>query len=62
MAFFEQVEKSALYLASGGDPGWLAFVLGASAPTPYPDGIEFGRALTDASLGGSFVLPRTPRP
>ena len=56
MAFFQDVEGSPLYRASSGDPGWLGFVLGSGAPKPWPEGIEFGRALSDKSLNGSFVF------
>lgn len=56
MAFFQEVDKSPLYLAASGDPGWLALVLGPDAPKPWPEGIELGRALSDASLNGSFVF------
>ena len=57
MAFFEQVGSSPLYLASGGDPGWLAFVRPRNAQPPYPQGgIELNRALTDRSLSGSLVF------
>jgi hypothetical protein len=61
MAFFQEVDESPLYLASGGDAAWLAFVLGERAPKPWPQEIEFGRALTDAALSGLFVFaPHAP--
>lgn len=57
MAFFEQVGSSPLYVAGGGDAGWLAFVLPKNAQPPYPQGgIELDRALSDRSLSGSLVF------
>jgi hypothetical protein len=56
MAFFEQVGSSPLYVATGDDPGWLAFVLPGNATPPYPPAIELNQALTDSALSGSFVF------
>jgi hypothetical protein len=57
VSFFEQCGDSRLYTAGAGpdDRGWVGFLLPPWVTPPGP-GIELGSALTDAGLGGSFLL------
>lgn len=61
MAFFSQAAYSSLYIGpkTDGDVGYVAFIpaRGVSGPS---GGIELDTALTDQSLGGSFLFSPVP--